>query len=419
MDQQIGCDSPIRVVEHRFVSEADLEYIRSAGVNHDPTPDDIPPLLGLSESGQASYYVGVRRVKPGGRPLVVYPKVTDIDFAAILSRVLSLDVKAKYFEESYRIYDSATVTQDAVLSTMLSPLMVAHFLCVLRQLLKHGLKLDYVMRHENLRCKVRGHLDIMNTLRLNVSQGKRDRTFCRFHEYTRDYPENRLLKHALIAAEHMLAGLGNLACGLLQQVRHCLSAFDGINPDITPSAVRTIRRDKLHGHYPDAICLAKRILRRTDYSISESMSRFAAVPEFAIDMSRIFEFHVLDVLTRTYGAHDVDFQINAGVMGRADFLVRSQKLIIDAKYKPSYPERENRFIRDDIREVAGYSRDIGIRRRLDITDDDEVECLIIYPEGTYQTVSGSQALDMNCRQPLRDSLHKFYVMALPLPITLP
>lgn len=36
-------------------------------------------------------------------------------------------------------------------------------------------------------------------------------------------------------------------------------------------------------------------------------------------------------------------------------------------------------IRNDIREVTGYSRSEHIRRLLNINDDSDIKCLIIYP----------------------------------------
>ena len=54
---------------------------------------------------------------------------------------------------------------------------------------------------------------------------------------------------------------------------------------------------KIFGEYHEAIKLAKLILRRTDFSISDTSLVEHKVPEFTIDMSRIFEFHVLGILS--------------------------------------------------------------------------------------------------------------------------
>jgi len=220
----------------------------------------------------------------------------------------------------------------------------------------------------------------------------------------------------LLAAESLLVALRVPNNALLQLVRKCLLSFNGISSDITPQAVKSIRRDKLHGEYPDAINLAKRILARTDFAISESSSTSHRVPEFAIDMSRIFEFHVLSVLRRHFIGQRILFQEYAGIMGRADYIVPSAQLIVDAKYKPYYTQKSSDILRADIRELAGYSRSQRIRNILKVEDNSEIPCLIIYPNGSY-----SGELQILSEQPILSQaepmpgINSFYTLGIPIP----
>ncbi|MGJ1417072.1 hypothetical protein, partial [Sphingobacterium multivorum] len=61
-----------------------------------------------------------------------------------------------------------------------------------------------------------------------------------------------------------------------------------------------------------------------------------------------------------------------------DILIKDgdNSMIIDAKYKLQY--RSN-LVHQDIRQVAGYSRLNKVRKELDIDDDRNIACLIIYP----------------------------------------
>lgn len=409
--------SPIVLREQQQLDEQGREYIASLNLDFSSSGNDtIPPFLGLSADGWSSYYVGAAWLKKNSRPLVVRPKIDNIDFLGIFSDALMDNVSPAYFQKAYSIKLDAPFIEDGTLNSVLTPLMVAHFLSVMRLLLASGLKRSYIIREENLKNKVRGHILPLRNLQKNILRGHAEKAICRFQEYSYDYPENRLLKRGLLAAESLLVALRVPNNALLQLVRKCLLSFNGISSDITPQAVKSIRRDKLHGEYPDAINLAKRILARTDFAISESSSTSHRVPEFAIDMSRIFEFHVLSVLRRHFIGQRILFQEYAGIMGRADYIVPSAQLIVDAKYKPYYTQKSSDILRADIRELAGYSRSQRIRNILKVEDNSEIPCLIIYPSGSY--FGGAQAHSelpiLEQAEPL-DGIQSFYTLGIPIP----
>lgn len=409
--------SPIVLREQQQLDEQGREYIASLNLDFSSSENDtIPPFLGLSADGWSSYYVGAAWLKKNSRPLVVRPKIDNIDFLGIFSDALMDNVSPAYFQKAYCIKLDAPFIEDGTLNAVLTPLMVAHFLSVMRLMLASGLKRSYIIREENLKNKVRGHILPLRNLQKNILRGHAEKAICRFQEYSYDYPENRLLKRGLLAAESLLVALRVPNNALLQLVRKCLLSFNGISSDITPQAVKSIRRDKLHGEYPDAINLAKRILARTDFAISESSSTSHRVPEFAIDMSRIFEFHVLSVLRRHFIGQRILFQEYAGIMGRADYIVPSAQLIVDAKYKPYYTQKSSDILRADIRELAGYSRSQRIRNILKVEDNSEIPCLIIYPSGSY--FGGAQAHSelpiLEQAEPL-DGIQSFYTLGIPIP----
>lgn len=381
----MGSIRPIILHEQQQLSEVDRDYVNDLDLSYQSlNMGDIPPFLGLTEDGWSSYFVGAVWLKSHHRPLVVLPKFHKIDFLGIFANAVKNDVAPDYFRKAYYIDMNAPLIEEKSLNSVLSPLIIAHFMSVISKLLKRGLKRNYVIRENNLKGKVRGHILPLRNLQKNIIRGHAEQILCRFQNYSLDYPENRILKRALLASESMLLSMKVFNNEMLQLVRKALMSFEGVSAEITPFAVKGIRNDKLHGEYPLAIQLAKLILKRNDLSISEDAKANNFVPEFAIDMSRIFEFHVLTLLKNKFAGKNVLFQKSAGIMGRCDYLVPSEHLIIDAKYKANYPEKGSDVLRQDIREVAGYGRCENILSILDIKDNSQPPCLIIYPNGIYE-----------------------------------
>ncbi|MDO4190528.1 MAG: hypothetical protein Q4D14_02410 [Bacteroidales bacterium] len=410
---------PIRLYEQQHLEDKDWDYISSlslplAGCNQGVDS----PFLGINAEGWSSYLVGAAWLKQGHRPLVVLPKFPKIDYLKILADVLSDDLAPEYFADAYRINFDAPSIQEEALNSVLTPLMVVHFLSSVKRLLKHGLKRSYIIREENLNAKVKGHILSLRNLQKNVIRGHAEDVLCRYQEYSLDYAENRLIKRAMLAARSMLMSLHSSNNTLLFKLQQMLVAFDGVSSDITPSSVKNIKKDKLHGEYPETIVLAKFILRRTDYSISEGSNQtLASVPEFSIDMSRIFEFHVLSLLKKQFKEGSVLFQVPLGFMGRCDYIVTSQNLIIDAKYKAWYnnPLTKLEDLRADIREIAGYARSQKVQKLMGTSTEQQPKCLIVYPNGNYTNKEEVFADDLLQNADSFEGLSEFYRIGVSLP----
>ena len=109
-----------------------------------------------------------------------------------------------------------------------------------------------------------------------------------------------------------------------------------------------------------------------------------------------------------------------GKYGSPDYLLidEIQPLIIDAKYRPTYQQDGLiGYIIDDIRQISGYARDVGILDKLGYHTVEEqsssvVSCVVIYT-------------DQNMQNALPDSLTtgtsikeftKFYKVPIAVPI---
>ena len=352
----------------------------------------------------AYYRIGAEWVD-GERALVVAPKagMEGIDWPAMLMRCFDTEEgRADGLGKIYDIDFDAPQIKDATLQNILTPLLVVHFVGIVRRIVTRGLKRDYVQKEGNL-SRVRGRIGFLQNFRRNIILGRADRVFCRYSELSVNTCENRLIKRALLFAERIVGRMldqGQRSAIMLQgRLNGCLAAFAEVDDRVELWEVRRCKRNKLYREYEEAVKLAKMILRRYDNSIDRASAEEHSTPSFWIDMSLLYEHYVLGALRKAYG-RKIFYQANV-TTGKPDFLYVDEKrpLILDTKYKPRYGN-EGWFDTDDIRQLAGYARDRKVLKRLGVQEVDEqdlsiVPCVIIYPmvrggiakfEGAYSPI---------------------------------
>jgi 5-methylcytosine-specific restriction enzyme subunit McrC len=157
---------------------------------------------------------------------------------------------------------------------------------------------------------------------------------------------------------------------------YCISSFEGVSADVEAIMVKRIKINPLFKEYAEALELAKLILKRFAYSISETKKHDKKkTPPFWIDMSLLFELYVLGKLKDVYG-NNIKYQIN-GKYGSVDFIKTDDKTVIDTKYKMIY--NNSKYDIENIRQVSAYARDRGIRNKLNASQTEILNCCIIYP----------------------------------------
>lgn len=356
-------------------------------------------FLGVGSDFKASYYIGCAWLIPpseneNGIPIQVKPKIENADFIRMF--VTALEVRsskeAEYFSDYYHIDFESPAIQIESEQNLITPLLLLHYITLLEQLSRNGLRKNYVRREENLQSKIRGKILFNQHLKQNVFNKREDRIFCGYQEYTVDTPENRLLKKALVYAKNNLESIPSLKAETLDQIYAKLApvecAFEGVTEDVSLSQVGFVKSSKLYRHYDEAIKVAKMILQGVDYEILEDKKeRDYKVHPFYIDMPRLYEMYVLSLLRKAYG-DQIKFQVKGYRKTQVDYIKVSdaEKIIIDAKYKPRYNEG-NKGILDDIQEISRYARDEKILKALDWRPELDSEnggsfpkCLIIYPD---------------------------------------
>lgn len=376
-----------------FKSLLNAGHVLRPAVSNYKSIKDVEHLGVFNDGGipKAHYYIGASWFVKDKYAFVVKPKV-DVDYVKLFMTALEMNSEdeAEYFSNYYHIDFEKPAIKTNALNNIITPLLVLHYISLLKHLVSKGLKRDYVVREENLQSKVRGRILLQNHLTKNVFAKREDRVFCRFQEFTEDIPENRILKKALSFSERFINQYESFKKHL-QELTPLLSvigsAFENVSEEVTIAQVTKVNAGKIFRHYEAAIKVAKLILRHFDYSIDKASGETQEVRPFCIDMPRLYEMYVLSLLRKAYG-DQIKFQVKGCRKTQVDYIKKSEneKLIIDAKYKPKYNEG-NRGILDDIREISGYARDKKILNALGWSPEDECakgnyfpKCLIIYPD---------------------------------------
>ena len=363
----------------------------------------------------ASYVIGAKWVedKDGNKlPLVITTKegCDKIDFLKMFSTCFNSGIAAEEFAKIYDVDMTQPTIDVPELNSVLSPLIVVHFLSVVQKIVKRGLKKDYVNKEENLK-KVKGRIDIFRNERKNILTKRYDRVYCKFQEFSENTPENRLIKKALRFAQQILnnAAASKGFAGLQHSVQQFLSAFSNVDEQIEVWEVKAIKHNKIFKEYDAAIKLAQLILRRYDYNITNITAKEEKCPVFWLDMALLYEHYVLGLLKEAYG-DKIKYQAH-GYSGYPDFICYEPKVVMDTKYIPRF---ENGSLDSDIvRQLSGYARD---RKLFKDRPAENIPCLVIYPKE-------SEAENPFKDKPLESFLEKednqywnFYRVAVPLPM---
>jgi len=383
------------------------------------------PMPKSSWGYYASYFIGAEWIDDK-ESLVVTPKKSmgNIDFMNMFMTCFTSNLEVDSFSKIYSIDFEQRAINAPSLKSVVSPLIVLHFLGVVSRI--KTLKRGYVHHSENLK-KVKGHIRVMKNERLNIATKRYDRIFCNYDEYSVDIPENRLLKKALLFSKQMICFMGEKYQSyqnIKALIQKTLSLFENVSDEVVIKEVGQIKGHKLFKQYAEAIRLAKLVLRHFDFSINKVGNNDGTVVPFKLDMSLLYEHYVYGLLYAAYG-DKIKYQAK-GETGYPDFLYKSDiyKLILDTKYIPRYDE--NGLDTYVTRQLSGYSRDLLILKELGYDDVKEesstptVPCIIIYPEeggGNENPFIGKQLKDLCCERVM--NLNQFYKIKVKLPTIKP
>ena len=337
---------------------------------------------------QAGYYVGILWLIKQQKYVYIAPKMNyredgvEIDFLKMLLDIYTADIEVKHTQDLIKIYwkePQITIEQQ---KDFLTPFLVIQFLQLLKRIVRKGLKKSYYKEEENLCSRIKGKIQIGKHLKQNVFKNKLTSHICQYQAFGVDSIENRFLKKVLqfvisFKNTHSTLFAGNEAA-IDELITYCTPYFELISEEFNVENLKNITINPFFKEYKEAIEIGKHILKRFSYNITETTQQKVAIPPFWIDMPKLFELYVYVKLQEQFGREAVTYHLTADYT-ELDFLLNTptQKMVIDAKYKPIY---EDSRVIDDIRQVSGYARLEKVYKRLGLEGSNElIDCLIIYP----------------------------------------
>lgn len=371
----------------------------------------------------ASFKIGAEWINEG-EALVVTPKrgVEDIDFLAMFMSCFSSGLDAEEYSRLYSIDLKSKPIPAPALSTVLSPLIIMHFLGMVERI--KALPRDYVRVEENMR-KVKGRISIADNEKRNILQKKYHRVYCVYHVYTEDTPANRLLKRALLLSKDIIqrvSAKNTIRAKAFHSIGKCLAKFSQVGDDISIFQIRQLKSHNLFGDYNEAVKLARIILRLSDYSLNRKAASIPEVIPFTLDMSLLYELYAYGLLREAYG-RCIDYQY-ASRTGIPDFLFRSPsfRAILDTKYIPRFASQQ--IETPIVRQLSGYGRDLKILSRLgyEVLQKDKsmpnVPCIVVYPteNGLHFRRNPFLGTELYNLMTPEKGLLGFYKIALPIPM---
>jgi len=327
-----------------------------------------------------SYYVGVDWLIEKEQAIYVQPKLNkeadETNYLQMLFSALKHPEISTCTEDLYHIKWESEEIEIEQHQDLLTPLLIIQFLSIVKQIVRKGLKKSYYKVEQNLYSRVKGKVLVGQTIKQNLLKNKVLNTYCSYDEFGINGLENRLLKKALLFVQRYLPTLKNLNSKeyTTDIFNFIMPAFESVSDEVGLHDVRHTKSNAFYKEYAEAIKLAKLILQRFGYNITNTSKTKIKTPPFWIDMSKLFELYVLGLLKDKFNSKIIYHPtFNSKEL---DYLLLSPPMVIDAKYKPKY---QTTSVLEDARQLSGYSRLHKVYETLNFSKERIIDCLIIYP----------------------------------------
>lgn len=310
--------------------------------------------------------------------------VQEIDYLKILLTLYSGLIEWQYLDNLVQIHWEDEKIKVEQHQDHLTPFLVVQFLQILKSIVRKGLKSSYYKIQQNLEGRVKGKILIGQQLKQNIVKNKLTATMCEYQIYGVDSVENRFLKKVFrfvcSYVENSKGFFKENHIEINEAINFCRPAFESIGDQIEIHQLKQFKVNAFFKEYKEAVKIGQMILKRFAYNISQTTDELIETPPFWIDMPRLFELYVYHQLLRDNPLNRSAIHYQFSTYGNAlDVLVShpEHQMVIDAKYKIHYMHGQ---IHSDIRQVAGYARLEKVRKKLKVSDDTNIDCVIFYPD---------------------------------------
>lgn len=360
---------------------------------------------------ETSYYIGVDWLKKEELVIQVEPKLNSgneqTDYLKMLSVAMSHPGTSEFVKHIYEIkFDSEPIKINQQ-DDLLTPLLVIQYVNILKNIVRKGLIKSYHKKESNLKSRIKGKILVGPSIKENLVKNRPLYTQCSFEVFDENIPVNRILKKALEFSKRYM-NMFNLKLDQ-DKLNYVSPAFEQISINTSSHELKGVKINSFYKEYNEALTLANLIMKRYGYNIN-SIERAQQIktPPFWIDMSLLFELYTLSLLKNEL-KNEILFQFH-GNFGYPDYLIKSWKMVADAKYKPVY--QGNSFDIENIRQISGYARDMKVRSELKAQGKEELNCLIIYPD---QSSANLDLKDLYTKLQEVEQFSGFYKVGVKLP----
>lgn len=308
----------------------------------------------------------------------------ELDYLKMLLQMTSVTESNSEIKDLVKIDWKAQPIEIAQKDDKLTPFLVVRFLQILKVIVRKGLKKNYYKVQENLSNRIKGKIVVSQHIKQNVFKNRFTSSYCEYQQFGEDHAENRFLKKVLQFVSSYVENHKNIFGKNYKEIQHtinyCRPAFNLISDEVNDIEIKHIKHNPFYKDYAAALQMGSYILKKFAYNITQTTTRKVSTPPFWIDMPRLFELYVYSKMTEHNPTEKGEIHYQFSTYGNAlDILVSksNSQMVIDAKYKLHY---QNGHLHEDIRQVAGYARLKKVREKLNVTDDRNIDCLIIYPD---------------------------------------
>jgi 5-methylcytosine-specific restriction enzyme subunit McrC len=287
---------------------------------------------GLGETLQAQNYVGVIQTKDG-TTIEILPKVENVDEDE--AKILLIQMLKTLNKSPFKNFNMAHLKSSKI---PLLEIFITMFLDELAQLIKKGLKSDYITKEENLKF-LKGKLKINQQIKKNYIH--KENFFVEYQEFLSDRVENKLIKTTLEFLYKKARSNKNQ-----QRIREFLFVFDNINKSQNiKNDFSKIKLDRQMKDYEKTLLWCKTFLLKNSFTPYKGNEIAFAL---LFDMNLLFESYVGYYLKKN--GYNVSLQDRGKYLVeepnkfalRPDIVIQkeNEQLVADTKWKIIKDEKD-------------------------------------------------------------------------------